>query len=315
MEVTLSPGARSEVGTLAAELSTAGSGLIDDPGWLAAARTASGRLPFELRDVLREFLHDPGQNGSLLLHGLPLDDASLPPTPTIPESVEVKASPSAAVSALVSLQFGELVSYRNEKGGALVQNVVPVPGQEEFQGNAGSTTLEMHTENAFHAHRPDLVLLFCLRGDPTNEAALTLASIRRAAPLLSAATREALHRPWYLTDPPPSFGGIGGGAKQPVLSGDPDDPDVLIDFHATHPDNDAARDAMAELATAFSSVIQTIKLAPGDLAVVDNRLAVHGRTAFTPRYDGRDRWLHRTFVHLDYRRSRGSRTGGGSVLD
>jgi L-asparagine oxygenase len=36
--------------------------------------------------------------------------------------------------------------------------------------------------------------------------------------------------------------------------------------------------------------------------------------AFTPRYDGADRWLHRVFVHLDGRRSRPHRPGNGSVL-
>jgi L-asparagine oxygenase len=58
----------------------------------------------------------------------------------------------------------------------------------------------------------------------------------------------------------------------------------------------------------------THQLVPGDLAVVDNRVTVHGRTAFTPRYDGRDRWLQRTFAALNLRRSRGHRPGDGHVL-
>jgi L-asparagine oxygenase len=41
---------------------------------------------------------------------------------------------------------------------------------------------------------------------------------------------------------------------------------------------------------------------------------VHGRVAFTPRYDGYDRWLHRVFVHLDHRRSRPARPANGAVL-
>jgi hypothetical protein len=42
---------------------------------------------------------------------------------------------------------------------------------------------------------------------------------------------------------------------------------------------------------------------------------VHGRTTFEARYDGRDRWLHRTFVHLDNRRNRRHRSEDGFVLD
>ncbi|WP_374776248.1 TauD/TfdA family dioxygenase [Streptomyces sp. NBC_01310] len=55
-------------------------------------------------------------------------------------------------------------------------------------------------------------------------------------------------------------------------------------------------------------------LQPGELAFVDNRVAVHGRTSFRPRYDGRDRWLHRTFVHLDNRRTTGYRGNSGFML-
>ncbi|WP_369228235.1 transposase [Streptomyces sp. R39] len=56
-------------------------------------------------------------------------------------------------------------------------------------------------------------------------------------------------------------------------------------------------------------------LQPGEPAFVDNRLSVHGRTTFEARYDGRDRWLHRTFVHLDNRRNRRHRGEDGFVLD
>jgi alpha-ketoglutarate-dependent taurine dioxygenase len=37
-------------------------------------------------------------------------------------------------------------------------------------------------------------------------------------------------------------------------------------------------------------------LADGDLLVIDNDRAVHGRTPFIPRYDGTDRWLKRALV-------------------
>ena len=43
--------------------------------------------------------------------------------------------------------------------------------------------------------------------------------------------------------------------------------------------------------------------------VVDNNTAVHGRTPFTPRFDGTDRWLQRTFVVADLAGSAGDRRG------
>jgi L-asparagine oxygenase len=99
-----------------------------------------------------------------------------------------------------------------------------------------------------------------------------------------------------------------------VLEGDIEDPDVRVDFHTTQPCDDEARQALEHLKNAFSEVKRNVVLHSGDLAVLDNRIAIHGRTHFTPRYDGRDRWLHRTFTHRDHRRSRPSRPGNGCVL-
>lgn len=87
-----------------------------------------------------------------------------------------------------------------------------------------------------------------------------------------------------------------------------------MDFHATHPLDDEAEQALQSLRAAFLDVAAMLVLQPGELAFVDNRVAVHGRTSFRPHYDGQDRWLHRTFVHLDHRRTTGHRAGGGSVL-
>lgn len=50
-------------------------------------------------------------------------------------------------------------------------------------------------------------------------------------------------------------------------------------------------------------------LEAGDLLVIDNAVAVHGRTPFTPRFDGTDRWLQRTFVVSDLRSSDAERRG------
>ena len=50
-------------------------------------------------------------------------------------------------------------------------------------------------------------------------------------------------------------------------------------------------------------------LEPGDLLVIDNNVAVHGRTPFVARFDGTDRWLQRTFVVADLAPSAADRDG------
>jgi alpha-ketoglutarate-dependent taurine dioxygenase len=52
-----------------------------------------------------------------------------------------------------------------------------------------------------------------------------------------------------------------------------------------------------------------VSLRAGDVLVVDNTLAVHGRTPFVARYDGTDRWLQRTMTVADLAASAADRRG------
>jgi L-asparagine oxygenase len=282
--------------------------------WTAASGDFWHDVPAGVRKRVGQFRRDSGESGALLVRALPVDESSIPDTPRHSGSVQREATVPAALLSLFASGLGDPVAFRAEKSGALVQDVVPVPGNERFQGNEGSVVLSFHNENAFHPHRPDHVLLLCLRADHDRVAGLRVASIRRAYPLLSDRCQEALFRTDFVTAPPPSFGGGAATPPHAVCSGDPADPDIVIDFAATKPLHDAAGDAMRELGEALEGTSVTFYLAPGDMAVVDNHITLHGRTAFTPRYDGRDRWLQRSFSLRDLRVSRHCRPGDGHVL-
>ncbi|BCM70059.1 MULTISPECIES: TauD/TfdA family dioxygenase [Streptomyces] len=289
---------------------------VDDPAWLAAVRRAWPELPAGLITGLREFRRDSGPTGTLLIRGLPVGEEGLPPTPSRPGSVQREATVSAAVLTLVASCLGDPGAFRAEKSGAIVQDVVPVPGKEEDQSNAGSVLLSFHTENAFHPHRPDFVLLLCLRADHEQVAELRTTCVRQVLPLLTEESREALFRAEFVTAPPPSFGAHDGGTEpRAVLYGAAEDPDLCVDLAATEPLTERGRAALDELGGLFERRAQGLRLLPGDLAIVDNRVTVHGRSSFRPRYDGLDRWLQRTFVFTDLRRSRGCRRDDGHVLD
>ncbi|MER6916015.1 TauD/TfdA family dioxygenase [Streptomyces sp. NPDC000594] len=295
-------------------VATAG-GMVDDDKWVSAARAAWEELPLSLRHAVRTFRRHSGSRGTLLLRGLPVATEELPGTPDHSGSVQREATVPAALIMAIASGLGDPIAFAAEKSGAMVQDVVPVPGREEFQGNAGSVRLSYHNENAFHPHRPDHVLLICLRPDHDRVAGTSTACVRQVLPLLSAESREALHTAEFTTEAPPSFGG-GGEQTQAhaVLTGPAEDPDLRVDLAATRPLTGRAERALAELADAFETVGQTQVLTTGDLVIVDNRVAVHGRSRFTPRYDGSDRWLQRTFVAADVRRCRSHRVGDGHVL-
>lgn len=288
---------------------------VDAPEWIARARRAWDALPLALRREVREFRRHSGPRGTLLLGGLPVDHEALPATPIVADSVQREATVAAAVLMMVACGLGDPIAYLAEKSGALVQDVVPVPGRESFSGNAGSALLTFHNENAFHLHEPDYLLLLCLRADHDRSAGLRTACLRDVLPLLSDASREALFAPEFITAPPPSFGADDQTrAPQPVLSGAPDDPDMRMATIATTPLTLRAEAALREFGRACDSACRTLVLASGDLAILDNRVTAHGRTAFKPRYDGADRWVQRTFVVADLRRSRDHRPHDGYVV-
>jgi L-asparagine oxygenase len=313
---TIEPPVAGEIERVALDLLPVAQGRIDEHAWVSAAREAWEELPASVRATIRRFRRDSGTTGALVVSGLPLGPDGVPDTPTRDGSVQRTATVPAAVLMMFAAGLGDPASFRPEKSGALVQDVVPVPGKEEFQGNAGSVLLSFHTENAFHPHRPDFVMLSCLRADHEGVAGLRTACIRQVFDLLSAPTRDALFSAEFVTAPPPSFGAADGDpAPHAALAGAADDPDLQIDFSATKPLTTRAGEAMDELQKLFADNAHTHYLAPGSLAIVDNRVTVHGRTAFEPRYDGRDRWLQRTFSLADFRASRGHRGGDGYVLD
>ncbi|MFH9400634.1 TauD/TfdA family dioxygenase [Streptomyces sp. NPDC017638] len=286
---------------------------VDDPAWVADARRAWEDTPARLRRLVREFRRDSGADGRLLLTGLPVPE-HLPDTPMVMGSVQRTPALPAALLMLVAHGLGDPASFAAEKNGALVQDVVPVPGQEEFQGNAGSVELTFHTENAFHPHRPDYVLLLCLRTDHEGRAELRTCCSRRVLPRLTDRTREALARHEFVTEPPPSFGAAGPGGVHGVLTGDPEDPDLCYDESATRALTVSGRAALRELGAVIRGSYEGVRLRAGDLAVVDNRVTLHGRSSFVPRFDGKDRWLQRMFAFTDLRRSRDHRPADGNVL-
>jgi L-asparagine oxygenase len=305
---------RSDLAALVARLSDTAPHLVDDPGWQAQARLASCHLPRRVLAAIRLFRHDPGTDGLLTITNLPIVPGTLPSTPNVADSVERAATGPAAIATLLGQQLGEVTAYRDEKHGALVQNVVPVAALAKSQSNGGSVPLEFHTENAFHPSRPDYVGLLCLRPAHLGQVGTQVAAIRRALPLLTATDRRTLQDARFVTDAPPSFRSADHSELRPVLTGHPDDPDICVDFHATSPLDDEAADALTNLRAALDEVRTDLILQPGDMVFLDNRLVVHGRVAFTPRYDGNDRWLHRVFVHLDSRRTRPHRADNGPVL-
>jgi L-asparagine oxygenase len=271
---------------------------IDDQT-IDLAHLYNGMLPARLTKTLADFRRFGNSPGVLLVRNVPID-RDLPLTPSVPNSVATECTTGVAALLLVMTHLGDPISYSEEKNGDLVHDICPIAGEEKQQENTGSVYFEMHTENAFHPAKPDFLALLCLRPDHSDEARLVTSSAAKALPLLSPVHRETLREPRFQTRLAPSF--CRGRAERPylppapVLTGPDWRPAICVDFDDTRPGDPQAAQAFEVLHDALWEVRQEFALASGDMAIIDNTMTLHGRTAFTPRYDGYDRWLQRLFT-------------------
>jgi L-asparagine oxygenase len=280
---------------------------IDDHALLVRAEVAMRAASPALVESLIDFRINSSRDGVMVVRGMPVDNV-LPETPNGGNfGGSWRDLPVSTLGQLMVMSvLGDVISYADEKDGRLIQDVCPVPGAEFRQENTGSSLLELHTEDGFHPTMPHFISLLGLRSDHDRSAVTVGSGIRAALPLLSAGTIDALRRPDFRMRLASSFVGQDAVAYShalPVLSGHRDDPDLCVDFHAMEPTTLAAESAFVALRDALMATMVGAVLGPGDLLVVDNRKAVHGRTGFVPRYDGRDRWLRRCFTVTDIRTS------------
>jgi len=274
---------RSELRELCASLrSGTGRGR---QAYLRKAALASDGLPRPLKNALHDFRQHGNREGYLLMRGMPA----------------VTGRSGEACLALAGCRLGEFVGYAQEKNGALFHDVFPDKKQEREQSAASSRVrLKLHTERCFHPYLPSHVLLACLRADRRREAFTEIASVRRMLPLVPARHLPVLFRPVFRTGIDYSFGNIrtrkANGPVMSILHGDAVDPYLRFDLDLMVGLDARARAALNAVKRAALAACTGVGLEAGDLLIIDNRRAVHGRSTFTPAYDGHDRWLKRAYL-------------------
>lgn len=307
--------------SIAAATTAADLSLSSDEGRAAAdealVRTAarlSATLPQPIGEALVDFADHPERSGALLLRNVPV--GTLPPTPASPDTTTTKDLTTELTLLAVARRLGQPVGYAPEHGGRIVQNLVPTEQTANLQMSTSSrSNLMFHTETAFHPHRPRYLALFCLRGN--TEAHTTMASIFDIVDHLPAATRtatiDAMFEARFRTSVDASFLQPGStdelGAPHPLLTGTLAEPTFLFDADLTVGIDADAERALDDIRAAVVAATTSVILAPGDLLVIDNNRAVHGRSPFTARFDGTDRWLQRAFIVSDLAPSAADRRG------
>ncbi len=290
--------------------------------YVAEAQIQAARLSEPTRRALLAFRRFGSDAGGLLIRGMPIGE--VPATPTTTDRPMGISLPAAAMMGVLVATLGEQYGFEPERGGQIVQDVLPVAGEERIQSSISSDVrLKDHVEMAFSDHRSDFVVLACLRPDHNRIAGTTLASGHRALALLDADTIEVLRQKRFKTAVDESFLRSCGYSDLiwigpiAVLAGEENRPWLRADFAETRgvDDDETAAIALLALREAAVSVAVTVLLEAGDVLVVDNHHAFHGRTPFQARGDGRDRWLLRTYLTRDLARSESVRPHGWRVVD
>lgn len=277
------------------------------------------RMPQSLREAVLRFRRDSNDYGAMVIRGLP-SDSELPPTPADAGRVQSKPTHMSELwTAAIGTALGDPVSFAPLKAGEIFMNICPTRRNEgELSSESSRVTLDYHTELAYHPHAPTHLLLFCLRPDHDRVARTFFSCARQVVDLLSPDTLGALFEPSFRAEVDLSFrgqasNGHGGGIPLPVFYGDPYDPLMNFDGDLIAGVDERARRAYSELTDVLIATQMYVELNPGDLLILDNRRTTHGRSEFTPRYDGLDRWLQRMYIG-DLNRSIGDREPGSRVI-
>ncbi len=297
------------------------TGRPTDPEFYDRHWDLPAHLPAGLHGFLEHFRRRQPA-AACLVHGFPVADEMVGPTPGHwRQALDSDTTGSQELYlAMCGLALGEPFTWATLQSGAMVQNILPIAGDEYRQSGHGSEALlEFHTEDGFHPARCDYLLLLGVRNP--DRVPTYLASVRDVT--LSAEQARVLSQPRFVILPDdehirqlqeqyPDHPALTHAVQMrerpapvPVLFGDPQRPFLRIDrpFMRCVGEDPEAEQALDALMAELQRVQQVVVLEPGMLLVVDNYLAVHGRKAFRSRHDGTDRWLKRMVVSRDLRRS------------
>ena len=277
-------------------------------------------LPKKIINQLTDFTRNGSDKGFLLFKGVDLANEDVPPTPPDNTFSLGEKTDLAKIQALINQTCGEMIAYEAEGHGKLFQDMVPNYKLSTTQTSLGSKVeLEIHTEQAFSKLRPDFISLACLRGNA--KAKTYILHVNKILDNVSEKEKSLLREPLWKIGVDMSF----KMKNESFLEGDIRGPMPILSDNQTHPklvfDQDLMRGITEESEMLRKKLIDIYIehraehiLQPGEIILLDNRCVVHGRSPFTAKYDGCDRFIIRSFVTLDYDYSSYARSIGSRMI-
>jgi L-asparagine oxygenase len=251
-------------------------------------------LPVRLRSVIASFKAHSGRSGVLLIRAIPIGAVNKT-TPTIAyESVSDKVLGTEKYLLSIAGMIGPPIGFEDWHKGERIQNLYPIPELKARQCASNSVYLEMHTETAFRPTTPTHLALLCLKQDPQGLARTVFCDLGAIIDSMDRNARSILASARFCFQA--DIDGTRGFTEpKPIDSFDGGKRRLHYAEALTAIDSSGLR-ALSDLREQIISNSVVLELKKGDLVLIDNYHVIHGRTAFSPRYDGTDRWLQRVLI-------------------
>ena len=235
------------------------------------------KLTTELIETKVQLLNDIRAEGWTLIQNLEATDKSL--------------------LSLMSL-LGVPVADKNE--GRFVMDLKPDPKSE-----AEATTsyyswnrFDFHTDLSFTLVAPRLIAVACVQSDLERRGLTVLSDSRMALSALQVEEICELEKPQFIFTPPTHYRASGPVMKPILIRNQHGSWNISVRFDKVESKSDRALQALRKLRDALDENAESFLLRRDEAYLVDNWRIVHGRTEFSPRFDGTDRHLKRIYGDL-----------------
>lgn len=277
------------------------------------AKNASKGLPKRIMSALKEF--KASQDGCLLIKGLPINKKYI----LTPENNKFHVGETTLLSrvqAIINEYLGNMVSYEAEGNGRLFQDMVPNQELALTQTSLSSKKeLELHTEQAFSEMRPDYLSLACLKGD--INAKTYIMHVQNILDRFTLYETKLLTRELWEIGVDQSFimNGCSSNLRGPlsILNLKNGEFELIFDQDLMIGLTEEASDLVDKIIDLYYEFREHCVLESGDILILNNHKVVHGRSAFSPLFNGHDRFVIRSFIMKNINKLNG-KTGGHSRM-
>ena len=277
-------------------------------------------IPERIKKELDNFKKE-SKYSCILFKDFPIDTSKLVSTPETNRNSIGSSTLISKIQALLVSYISDLIAYEGEGYGYLFQDIVPIESMSKEQVSVGSDIeLEIHTEQAFSKLKPDLLCLTCLRSN--SDAFTYILPVNHILHYISKETHDLLLQPLWNFGIDLSFkinndefidGNIRG--PFPILQHYDNKPYLLFDQNLISGITPQATKIISEIIEIYYTHRLKHCLQPGDILIINNNIAVHGRSPFKAKYDGYDRFLVRCFGLYNLDKSLYARTHNSRVVE